>query len=985
MSVQVISVPVPTSGDGAAVSIANLVGEKSVILTGLFAGQYVILAGHEAGELVPVLQFDAGGEAGVQQTLPDAYQYVAVRAQPNTSPVGTAVTVNVAGVVGAGQNYFATLATLNQGSMGPQASIDTWSLFPPTGIEKGISIICRGFFTGNIIVEGSTDNVNWNPIGQFVTTPMGRTLLGNTQVLEFGPLPTEDLVRYIRANVAGTILGPTVLTIGGQVPASGTGPTGTNVAIVTSSTLQQGYFFTGTLGTGPIYTDALGNEVDSTAFPFPSAPADIVCVGSNNSIVAAGGPIVVIGTDLNAQGDEVICIGSAPGESGGIAVGETSNFAIVIGAYNSVNYSGGTFNQLLGNFLTLNGEGSSSNTLIGEFLSCGETSLDTGNNVLIGSNIGSGDSAFGNVLIIAESSGGTTLPSGSQYNTLIGGNGLFASTSDIEDCILLGNVCNLTNGTTPNGYTQDIYLIGTFCYAEVTGLADVGGNLFGSIVVLGTTIRVVNANAGAAFASKAVAIGESINLQAVKFVSSVGATNNFSQVVLIGSNMSATALTGESDQSSHIIQIGDSIVSGIPDGSGTGLYYLHILGSNITVEDGSSHVVVVGDTFTAAGIANDGVFIGQSHTNTETSSDTVSIGHNNFVNIATTNIVTIGNFNSIYGYTPAAGSNIILIGYSNVAEPADPNITNFDRIVLIGCEVDAENINESGTTNLTKIVGIGDSLLIETSTGGAAFNQNINQVVAIGSSISCYATLASLIDLSSHVVLVGDQITVGVGEGSSNVGASYVQAIGSLISIPDRSPHLAVLGDTITFSTGGSTDCVAVGQSLFLGGTDNTAISNTVATGSNISIGCASSIVAIGNSITIPGNLPAPAANIIAIGFSIDLAGNYGFGGIAIGDSAAIAPGGYSIAIGSYASAAIGQCVIGASTGSSGFKPIHQFIVRGLTTGSVAVDTINANDGPAAGSSGLSVVYNESGTLSNKTLKAAASPPGGSLIAYFDP
>ena len=105
MSVQVVSVPVPTSGDGAAVSIANLVGEKSIILTGLFAGQYVILAGHEAGELVPVLQFDAGGEAGVQQTLPEAYQYVAVRAQPNTSPVGTAVTVNVAGVVGAGVEF----------------------------------------------------------------------------------------------------------------------------------------------------------------------------------------------------------------------------------------------------------------------------------------------------------------------------------------------------------------------------------------------------------------------------------------------------------------------------------------------------------------------------------------------------------------------------------------------------------------------------------------------------------------------------------------------------------------------------------------------------------------------------------------------------------------------------------------------------------------------------------------------------------------
>jgi hypothetical protein len=981
MSVQVVSVPVPTSGDGAAVSIANLVGEKSIILTGLFAGQYVILAGHEAGELVPVLQFDAGGEAGVQQTLPEAYQYVAVRAQPNTSPVGTAVTVNVAGVVGAGQNYFATLATLMQGSMGPQASIDTWSLFPPTGIEKGISVICRGFFTGNILVEGSTDNVNWNPIGQFVTTPMGRTLLGNTQVLEFGPLPTADLVRYIRANVAGTILGPTVLTVGGQVPASGTGPTGTNVAIVTSSTLQQGYFFTGTLGTGPIYTDALGNKVDSTAFPFPSAPADIVCVGSNNSIVAAGGPIVVIGTDLNAQGDEVICIGSAPGESGGIAVGESANFAIVIGAYDLVTYSGTTFNVLIGNFITMNGEGANANVIIGEFLTCGVSSLDNANNVMIGANFSTGDITFGNVMIIAEASS-MSLPSGSQYNVLIGGNGLVTSTSDLEDCILLGNVCNLTNGTTPDGYTQNIYLMGTYCYAEVTGLAGVSGNLFGSLVVLGTTIRVTNANAGAAFASKAVAIGESINLQAVKFTETVGPANNFSQVVLIGSNMSATALTGNSDQSSHIVQIGDSIVSGIPGGTGTGLYYLHVLGSNITVEDGSSHVIVVGDTFTAAGVASNGVFIGQSITTTETSSDTVSIGQNNFVNIVTTNTVAIGNFNSIFGYTPAAGSNIILIGYSNVAEPADPNITNFDRIVLIGYEVDAVNINESGTTNLTKIVAIGDVMSIQASTGGSAFNQNINQVVAIGSSLTCYATLSSLLDPSSHMVLVGDQMAIGVGP--SNVGASYVQAIGSKLTVGDANSHLSIMGDTISIDSHGDSYCVAIGQSLTLGGTDNTAAVSTVVIGSNITVRTAASVVAIGEGITIPGNLSAPAASVIAIGFSIDLSGNYGFGGIAIGNNPTIAPGGYSIAIGTYASAAIGQCVIGANTGSSGYQPIHTFIVRGLTTGSVAVDTINANDAPASGSSGLSVVYNESGTLSNKTLKAAVSPPGGSLIAYFD-
>ena len=123
MSIISVSVPVPTSGDGPAVDIANLVGSKSIVLNGLFSGQYVLLAGHELGVLVPVLQFDAGGEASIAQTLPDAYQYVAVRAQINTRPEGsTPVTMVVNAVEGDGQNFFATLASLVPGSFGPQPS-----------------------------------------------------------------------------------------------------------------------------------------------------------------------------------------------------------------------------------------------------------------------------------------------------------------------------------------------------------------------------------------------------------------------------------------------------------------------------------------------------------------------------------------------------------------------------------------------------------------------------------------------------------------------------------------------------------------------------------------------------------------------------------------------------------------------------------------------------------------------------------------------
>jgi hypothetical protein len=200
-----------------------LVGEKTVILTGFFKGQYGILAGHEPSALVPVLQFDAGGEAGIEQTLPEAYNYVAVRAQVNNVPLGPPVTVVVNGVVGAGQNQFATLATLAPGNMGAQPSIDTYAIFPPTGLEEGISIICSGLFEGNIMIEGSEDNATWNPIGQFTATPIGRNLLGLSRLLGFGPLSTSDLVRYVRVNVGAKITGPTVVTIGGRIPAAAGG------------------------------------------------------------------------------------------------------------------------------------------------------------------------------------------------------------------------------------------------------------------------------------------------------------------------------------------------------------------------------------------------------------------------------------------------------------------------------------------------------------------------------------------------------------------------------------------------------------------------------------------------------------------------------------------------------------------------------------------------------------------------------------------
>ena len=47
MSIISVPVTVPPSGDGPVASIADLVGAKTVTLTGLFEGAYVLLASHD--------------------------------------------------------------------------------------------------------------------------------------------------------------------------------------------------------------------------------------------------------------------------------------------------------------------------------------------------------------------------------------------------------------------------------------------------------------------------------------------------------------------------------------------------------------------------------------------------------------------------------------------------------------------------------------------------------------------------------------------------------------------------------------------------------------------------------------------------------------------------------------------------------------------------------------------------------------------------
>ena len=216
MPIASVSLPVPASGDGLAVSVASLVEAKTVILSGLFRGSYTILANHAGGAFAPVLLFNSDGTEEIRQTISGAFSEMLVRSNAGTAQA-TPVTVAVAALQKPGANLFTTLATLSAGFSGLSPIIDLAALFPPTGLENDINIICLGGFEGTITVLGSNDGFSFNPLGTFSASPAQKNFFGLAPVLEFAPLFTSDLVRYIRIDVRGRILSPTVLTIGGAI------------------------------------------------------------------------------------------------------------------------------------------------------------------------------------------------------------------------------------------------------------------------------------------------------------------------------------------------------------------------------------------------------------------------------------------------------------------------------------------------------------------------------------------------------------------------------------------------------------------------------------------------------------------------------------------------------------------------------------------------------------------------------------------------
>jgi hypothetical protein len=268
MATRSANIPVVPFGTGPAVSVADLVGSKTVVLSGFFQGSYTLLATHDGMTFAPVLLFNSDGQEQISLTLSEAY--LAVKLRTNSNTIGQVV-ASISGVSVPGQNFFVSFSPVPAGSTGPQASIDTFALVPPTGFETDLNVICSAsLLTGVIVVEGSNDNANFNPVGSFTAGPTQRTLVGLPSSLEFAPLPLPEVLRYFRLNVQGTLASTSVVTLGGGVPSGIPGPPG-----------PQG-------PAGPIGSIGTGAHVTTVAGIIPSPPANSLLVTVDAGLVVNG-------------------------------------------------------------------------------------------------------------------------------------------------------------------------------------------------------------------------------------------------------------------------------------------------------------------------------------------------------------------------------------------------------------------------------------------------------------------------------------------------------------------------------------------------------------------------------------------------------------------------------------------------------------------------------------------------------------------------
>ena len=207
-----VAILVPVSGFGPAVDVSALVGEKTVILSGRYQGAYVLYGSHDGSNFAPLLIFNAGGIESIKQTFSGALSQVKLKSLASNA---SGVSASISGLSVPLDNSFTSIGPVGKGLSG---AVDLGN----NAYQTDLNFMGFGRLNGVVVVEGSSDGMGFNPIGEFSAAPSGTSLLGGGGI-EFSPLGTKDKVRYVRLNVLGDVPGSFLVTIGGAQSDSGGG------------------------------------------------------------------------------------------------------------------------------------------------------------------------------------------------------------------------------------------------------------------------------------------------------------------------------------------------------------------------------------------------------------------------------------------------------------------------------------------------------------------------------------------------------------------------------------------------------------------------------------------------------------------------------------------------------------------------------------------------------------------------------------------
>jgi len=587
MSIGIVNVVVPLAGDGPVSDVSTLVGEKTVELSGIFNGRYILLGSQDYGaSFVPVLIFDSNGKESVKLTLPLTLSSVRVRAAAS-SPQN--VSMNISGVIG-GTNLFATLASIPAGGSGPQAIIDLNTALPPASVQQDIGFLCSGSFNGLLVIEGSMDGVEFNPIGDgFRDVGQSPSLLGTNRPLEFSPMITDVLVRYIRVNLIGVASSLITVTVAGSNPVSGS--VGTPMSLIVSDSGGGTY-------------QALGTPA------FPALAPFVTLLGSGNTLNTASNNSTVVGSASSNTGIECVFVGSENHSDG-----SGSDFAVVVGNRHTVGNSDG-YSALVGYGNNL-ADGNDHTILIGSQLAIDINSrasivigvYDSGSfplerigqnspaTVVIGYNSSIGNSSYNANVIGAFSQ----LYDNCDGSTVLGSDLILGCV----DAVMIGVRCGATFSDRSITIASDTS-VDTGCGMSVTigSILEMDGPSSGSILM--------GRNSSLRYSSDSVVIGPANLLNASTSLSSgvtiVGNNNNLHADIHDMTGMSVFGSYNDSTGVLGAVIVGNNHI--IADGIDSMTFGIHC---NITVGLAPSQALLLGKDLTAAG--NSSITIGIGGTN----------------------------------------------------------------------------------------------------------------------------------------------------------------------------------------------------------------------------------------------------------------------------------------------------------------------------------------------------------------------------------